>query len=65
MSVFAILMFITLGFALGFGVFQVIKTKKELPKDTSRLQPERSLQKMDQADPNRSVRGTKKDPRKA
>ena len=65
MSTFAILMFFTLGTALAFGLYQVFKTDKKLPDDTSHLKPERKLQMMDKRDPDSSVRGTKKDPLKA
>ena len=64
MSIFAILMFFTLSVALIFGVFQVFKTSKKLPEDTSDLNPDQSLQKMDAATPGKQVRGTKKDPLK-
>ena len=65
MSVIAMLMFGTLTFALAFGIYQLSKTEKQLPDDTSHLKPERKLQRMDRQDSDRSVRGTKKDPLKA
>ena len=65
MSNIAILMFITLSIALAIGIWQVSKMDKKLPDDTSDIKPERRLQKMDQVRDDRSVRGTKKNPRAA
>ncbi|MGB3471639.1 MAG: hypothetical protein WBA51_12525 [Erythrobacter sp.] len=43
----AIMMFGILGFVLLFALYQTLKTKKQLPEDTSDIQPGMSLQKMD------------------
>ncbi|MDJ0976914.1 MAG: hypothetical protein QNI87_00085 [Erythrobacter sp.] len=62
MSVFAILMFTTLTIALAVGIYQAAKVDNKLPDDTSHLKPERTLQRMDQAQADTDIRGTKSNP---
>ena len=60
MSYIAIMMFSILSFVLAFAIFQFVKTKKEMPDDTSGINPARKLQQMDR-DKNSVTAGDKKD----
>lgn len=53
MSFIAILMFSTLGLALGVGAYQLSKVNKKLPDDESDITPGTTLKQMDQDVANR------------